>query len=273
MDQNNLKLALPLLRCPHCDQTASLVNSEGEQQLRCSHCGSRYSYAKGYIDFMPAMEPGAQGLSQKAMETPWVVSIYEDVFRPLFTALGSPIKYQEELDWLQRHKAIEPVDYVLDLAAGTGRYSRLLSDMYRPKLVLAVDISEPMLKANVMKSRQDGYDNIIAIRGDAHHLPVADRVIDYFNCFGALHLFPEPRRAINDIARVVKPGAVFSCLTAVELQSYGRRLLQAAFSRFAKFKFFTRRELADYLLGAGFVQQGSLQKQMLIMFTAQKQFS
>lgn len=268
MNLSLLIQALPLLRCPHCDESALQVD-EANSQLTCGHCHSHYSYADGYVDFLPGLAP-SQGLSQRAMENSWVVTIYEEVFRPAFTALGSPIKYAQELDWLQTYKASDKVAVILDLAAGTGRYSRLLADMYHPDMVFAVDISEPMLKANVAKAQAQGYDNILAIRGDAQHLPIADGVIDYFNCFGALHLFPNPQKAINEMARVVAPGATLSCLTAVELSSSPRRLLQGLFSKIASFKFFGRKELADYLMGAGFVLQDSLQKQMLIMFSAKK---
>lgn len=44
------------------------------------------------------------------------------------------------------------------------------------------------------------------VRGDARRLPFADGSFDAVGCFLALHLIPEPFRALAEMIRVVAPG-------------------------------------------------------------------
>jgi ubiquinone/menaquinone biosynthesis C-methylase UbiE len=221
------------------------------------------------VDFVPDF-PASTGLAQRFMESERVVSVYEAFFRPAFTSLGSSIKYHEEERWLKAIKPQRPIRHVLDLAAGTGRYARLMADVYRPDIVFAADVSEPMIRQGVEACRRGGYNNVLYLRADAHHLPFVDGGIDRANCFGALHLFPDPQAAIRELGRVSAERAAFTCLAACEHPSAGMRRLQAAFARAASFRFFTVSELNAMLGAAGLSELRAFQKGMLLMFEAEK---
>jgi ubiquinone/menaquinone biosynthesis C-methylase UbiE len=267
MIEDLLARSLTHLRCPNCQSDQAFTLYESSREIRCQHCQADYSYAAGYLDFMP-MAPARRGLAQRFMENPLIVSIYENYFRPVFTSLGSPIKYDEEASWLARIPVSGQVQTVLDLAAGTGRYARLLAEQHQPKVVFAVDISEPMIRHGMALCAAQGYDNILYMRADAQQLPFRSAEIDRLNCFGALHLFPDPPQALAELARVAKPGAAFSCLTACEYERGWKNQAQEVFSRLATFRFFSEPELRLYLEKAGWRDMSALRREMLLMFSA-----
>src|SRR5208337_3212248 len=46
--------------------------------------------------------------------------------------------------------------------------------------------------------------NLFFVRGDAQRLPFPAACFDLVNCCGALHLFPEPARALAEVSRVLR---------------------------------------------------------------------
>ena len=84
----------------------------------------------------------------------------------------------------------------LDIACGTGRYSRWLANRLGPDQVTGLDLSQPML-------RRAGRDapGIRFVRGSALALPFTGDSLGTVSCFGALHLFPDPARAIGEEER------------------------------------------------------------------------
>lgn len=268
MIETLLHKALEHLRCPRCQADHAFEVKPDSRVLHCQQCQSSYSYAQGFVDFLPELPSKKVGLSQRFMENSLVVSVYEGYFRPLFTALGSPIKYDEEETWLAQVSTRLPVKLVLDLAAGTGRYARLLAEQYQPDLVIAADVSVPMIRQGIRSCQAQGFDNILYVRADAQQLPFRSAEFDRLNCFGALHLFPDPPGAIRELGRVAKPGAALTCLTACEYSQGWKVQAQGVFSRLATFRFFSESELKSYLHQGKWGDIASLRKEMLLMFSA-----
>lgn len=268
MIETLLSKALEHLRCPHCQADHAFELKAEVNKIHCQQCKSAFSYAQGYVDFLPAEAEKKPGIAQRFMENPLLVSIYENYFRPTFTALGSPIKYAEEEAWLAQVKTRLPVKLVLDLAAGTGRYARLLAEQYQPDMVIAVDISAPMIRQGIRLCEAKGFNNVLYVRADAQMLPLRSAEFDRVNCFGALHLLPDPAGAVRELGRVAKPGATFSCLTACEYSQGWKVQAQGVFSRIATFRFFSEKELKAYLNQANWGEISSVRKEMLLMFSA-----
>lgn len=88
---------------------------------------------------------------------------------------------------------------VLDLAAGTGDFSRLVLERRPRARVVALDLTEPMLRV----ARERGADN--AICGDAAALPFADASFDCVFVGYGLRNFPVLADALREIARVTRP--------------------------------------------------------------------
>ena len=88
-----------------------------------------------------------------------------------------------------------------DLGCGTGQVSTALAPFV--ERVIAVDASAAMLQA--AKKRLQGFENVDLRRGELEALPVDDAKLDAATLMLVLHHVPEPRRALAEVARVLKP--------------------------------------------------------------------
>ncbi len=94
---------------------------------------------------------------------------------------------------------------VLDLGAGTGRFTRILLDL-GAKLVIAVEPSKAMeaLRANTRHIA----DRVDYQESRADQLDLAS-VADIAIAIGVLHHIPNPDEAVGSLYRALKPGGVF----------------------------------------------------------------
>ncbi|MCL2516181.1 MAG: methyltransferase domain-containing protein [Microbacteriaceae bacterium] len=100
----------------------------------------------------------------------------------------------EAVDWLVPASARR----VLDIGAGTGKFTRLLRR--EDRAVLAVDPSGEML--DVLRARAAGIETLI---GTAEQLPLPDESVDAVTVAQAWH-WVDVERAVPEVARVLKPG-------------------------------------------------------------------
>jgi ubiquinone/menaquinone biosynthesis C-methylase UbiE len=98
---------------------------------------------------------------------------------------------------------------VLDVPCGGGVALRGLRPDQRIRYV-AADISEAMLERTRREAERRGLDQVELREADVEALPFSDGEFDLCVSFTGLHCFPHPRRALFEIARVVKPGGRFS---------------------------------------------------------------
>jgi len=198
---------------------------------RCDDCGTRYAVHDGLLDLCPDL-PQSTDLGQRFMESRRVSSIYERLFRPAMTALAGSPGYEDEERWLRQW--FQPADGpLLDLACGTGRYARMLADWFGVPVVGA-DLSPSMLRQAVAHPTP----RVTLVRASGQALPFGDGTLGGVNCFGALHLFPDPAAAIEEVGRVLKPGGCFTCLTC--WQAPRRRIQQRMASRLSRICFIPR---------------------------------
>ena len=97
---------------------------------------------------------------------------------------------------------------VLDLGAGTGELTRSIGKRYRRSRVVALDISQAMLRVARAKtwrllSRQQ------FVCGDAESLPLASESMDLVLSNATLQWCSNPDRVFSEILRLLKPGALF----------------------------------------------------------------
>jgi len=94
----------------------------------------------------------------------------------------------------------------LDLASGTGDFSRLVLDRVAGARSIAVDLTEPMLRL----ARKRGLKE--AVCGDAAALPFADGSFHCVFVGYGLRNFPNLNAAVREIARVTRPGGMMVSL-------------------------------------------------------------
>jgi ubiquinone/menaquinone biosynthesis C-methylase UbiE len=118
----------------------------------------------------------------------------------------SPREREERPDVLLDALNLHPTDWVADLGAGTGYFSRRLAQRLPQGRVLAVDIQPEMLEILQDLAQEQGITTIEPILGaeDDPHLP--PHSLDLVLMVDAYHEFAYPQETIRAIARSLKPG-------------------------------------------------------------------
>jgi ubiquinone/menaquinone biosynthesis C-methylase UbiE len=98
----------------------------------------------------------------------------------------------------------QPDWQVLDVATGAGHTA--LTFAPHVTHVIASDLTEPMLTTTAELARQKGLTNLETRLADAEALPFEDNQFNLVTCRLAFHHFPNPRQAISEFARVLRPG-------------------------------------------------------------------
>ena len=95
---------------------------------------------------------------------------------------------------------------VLDLASGTGDFSKLVAGRHPGARTIAVDLTERMLQL----ARQTGVRE--AACADASRLPFPDGAFDCVFIGYGLRNFPNLEQSVREIRRVTRPGGLFVSL-------------------------------------------------------------
>lgn len=111
---------------------------------------------------------------------------------------GRPDYAPELVDWLRGFIGLGPGKTVIDLGAGTGKFTpRLVATGAR---VIAVEPVAEM-RAILVKA----VENVVAMEGTAEAIPLADASVDAVVCAQSFHWFAT-RAALAEMHRVLKPG-------------------------------------------------------------------
>jgi ArsR family transcriptional regulator len=102
------------------------------------------------------------------------------------------------------HAPVDKTQTVIDAGTGTGFIAASLAPFARQ--VIGVDFSDAMLNVARENIAKLGLTNVEFRRGDMEHLPLEDAGADAVFANMALHHAPEPRAALREMARVLKPG-------------------------------------------------------------------
>jgi SAM-dependent methyltransferase/uncharacterized protein YbaR (Trm112 family) len=237
---------LHYLRCPACSKSEWLMDSQG---LSCRACRIRYPVKNGILDMMKDATQEVITPFQRLMQSPAIVFIYENLWRRIGYFLASSRSFKQEMATVLQQSKNRSNKLVLDLASGTGIFTRPLARQ-EDRLVVGVDLSWPMLTHAQRLLKKEAVRNILFIRATAFNLPFKDAAIPYVNCCGALHLFDRPDAALKEMARVLMPGGYLSVQTTIRPnRSAGFAYL---LERFIRFGFFNEDELRTQIEHQGF---------------------
>jgi len=140
-------------------------------------------------------------------------------------------------------------EVVLDLGCGTGQLTRRLTEQFPDAEVVGIDYSVGMLAE--ASDRVGNRANLV--RADAQYLPFRSASADVVVCTESFHWYSDQRRALEELAAVLRPGGqlVIASIAAVtDLGESALRRLSVAGGQ--PVRALTPRRLRDLLTSAGF---------------------
>ncbi len=255
---------LPFMRCPRCGGDPL---QEGNGEISCISCGATFQSRRGILDMLGDSSAGRITPFQRIMQTPFVVAIYERFWRKVGYYIASSRFFASELVTVLAMNAGKDSTRVLDLACGTGIFTRPLARQARG-IVVGLDLSLPMLRRAVRLAEQDGLRNVLLVRGIAGDLPFVDGAFSFVNCCGALHLFDNPDAGLAEIRRVLAPGG-FMCVQTTIRPSHSAGTAYVL-ERFIRFGFFEEEDLERKIRNLGFKVINSERHRVSYTFLSQR---
>ncbi len=166
------------------------------------------------------MRRAGSGELERTLERPGVHRQWEATYR---TAANERF-FEEAFDEVTRFLDAPAGATCLDAGCGVGSHSVRLAR--RGFSVVGVDFSESALEAGGENLCALGLEDRVRLRReDLLRLSFPDASFDYVLCWGVLMHVPEVERAIDELARVVRPGGML-VLSEANAASLHCRLLQ-----------------------------------------------
>ena len=109
---------------------------------------------------------------------------------------------------------------VVEFGCGTG--STAIRHAPHVKHIDAIDISENMLEIGRKRAEEEGVDNIRFVRGTLTEFNADNSSVDAVLALNVIHLLPDHKTTLAEVARILKPGGVFINSTACLGGSYFR---------------------------------------------------
>jgi len=202
------------LCCPACRGDFQLRAEEQEGprvisgQLACGSCGRDFEIAYGLPNLVhPEPEKLRQIDRQFLGQYQRVAASYDRTLRLLMLLLGMWEPGARRRDLIAPLE-LEPGHRVLEISAGTGSNLLLMArQIGRAGKIFALDLSPGMLAVAREKLGKKEIEAAFSL-GNAGHLPYKDSTFNAVLHFGGINTFGEKERALAEIVRVAKPGAM-----------------------------------------------------------------
>jgi ubiquinone/menaquinone biosynthesis C-methylase UbiE len=126
--------------------------------------------------------------------------------------VNNPLRVLEqrmEINWLKGRLPLRPGGVVLEAGCGRGAGASLILKEFRPSWVHAMDLDAGMIRRARAYLSAEEQQRISLFAGDLSRLPVKSEACDAVFGFGVLHHCVDWRSAVDEIARVLKPGGAY----------------------------------------------------------------
>ena len=212
--------------------------------------------ANGYIDLLPTAGLPSTGPDAEPDAHARRPEIYERWWRP---ALGRAAKgvfgpgMADEQRIARLLLGLVPGDGVLDIACGTGNFTRDFARAVGPTgLVVGLDARPRCSSAR--STTPAGWSRSRTSAATRRTCRSATESFDAVCCFAALHLFADPMKALDSITRVLTPGGRVAIFTSCRDRSAPLRTWASLMARPSGMRMFERDEIVDALEDRGFTQ-------------------
>ena len=110
-------------------------------------------------------------------------------------------------------------EWVLDIATGTGRFAKPVSEGLKGGKVIGLDQAMAMLSVAHDMARQESLLNYLQAAGDAEGLPFRGGIFDHSFVAFSLHHFKDPAMAVRQAQRVLKTQGRLAVLDPVVVEA------------------------------------------------------
>lgn len=197
---------IDILCCPQCKNDlafAGTSDSSGNSggTLLCRSCGKEFADTEGYHDFL-----GDTGLKYSGKREKIVRTLYAKVYTPvnnfLFLFCGGAGNARREV---MSRLELKDNYSVLETGMGAGENYLWMKGKAKNLRFYGIDIQKQMMEHCLENIRKWGIQAEL-FRADATDLPFKNEKFDVVFHLGAINLFPDKRKAIEEMIRVARPG-------------------------------------------------------------------
>jgi SAM-dependent methyltransferase len=213
---------------------------------------ARLQVRDGYLDLLGDLDPTGSHPGQRLMISHALPLIYEQLWRPLaaYMLMGVGHRIRDEHRIAYAMLSLSGGERVLDLACGTGDFTRSFAQAAGDGIVIGLDASRTMLARAVQHTDAR---NVAYLRADAGALPFRDDSFDAICCFAALYLIERPMQAMDEIARVLAPGGRVALLSSCNRGPLPAAITSPLVKGLTGVRIFDRDELTCGLTARGLV--------------------
>ena len=108
---------------------------------------------------------------------------------------------------------------VLEVGCGPGTLAPYLAAGLKPGTVTAVDLDKEFIQYAEDKAHREGHTGVRYLVANAYQLPFEDGIFDAAISYTGIGILHQPRQAIREMMRVVRPGGSIAVAEAVTGQT------------------------------------------------------